>query len=113
MPRVSGKMNRGSELRSDSGELHSAASRMCSAKGAGVGGTGMNRWSRRLAMLCLLLTAFVAWLVPELRTAVVGWIRGEAQYQGRYTSYWRLQAQTWEPIGVYGWGEPRLQIFWA
>jgi len=41
------------------------------------------RWS----LLLVLLAAFAVWLEPT--RVVWGWLRGEAFYQGRPTSYWR------------------------
>jgi hypothetical protein len=47
------------------------------------------RWSLILA----ILAAFVVWLEPT--RVVWGWVRGEAFYQGRPTSYWRAKCDDW------------------
>jgi hypothetical protein len=48
------------------------------------------RWSLILA----ILAAFAVWLDPT--RVVWGWLRGEASYQGRPTSYWRTELRRWE-----------------
>jgi hypothetical protein len=62
---------------------------------------------RRARMPLLLappaLAAALLWFEP---TGVVrGWLRGEAFYDGRPTSYWSRELQTWrqEGRGYYGW----------
>src|SRR5215510_14081773 len=47
------------------------------------------RWS----LILLILAAFAVWLEPT--RVVWGWLRGEAFYQGRPTSYWRLKCDEW------------------
>src|SRR5262245_18206139 len=47
------------------------------------------RWS----LLLVLLAAFAVWLEPT--RVVWGWLRGEAFYQGRPTSWWREESQRW------------------
>ena len=47
------------------------------------------RWRLLLALTLLLLAGGLA-LVPGVRWPVYGWLRGEAFYQGRPTSYWRF-----------------------
>jgi hypothetical protein len=49
------------------------------------------RWSLLLA----ILAAFAVWLEPT--RVVWGWLRGEAFYQGRPTSYWRGDYDNWTP----------------
>ena len=47
------------------------------------------RWS----LIVVTLAAFAVWLEP---TGVVwGWLRGEAFYQGRPTSFWREKCDEW------------------
>ena len=48
------------------------------------------RWSLLLA----LLAAFAVWLEPT--RVIWGWLRGEAFYQGRPTSWWRTELNRWE-----------------
>jgi hypothetical protein len=47
------------------------------------------RWSLLLA----IFAAFAVWLEPT--RVVWGWLRGEAFYQGRPTSYWRDEISRW------------------
>jgi hypothetical protein len=56
------------------------------------------RWSLILA----ILAAFVVWLEPT--RVVWGWVRGEAFYQGRPTSYWRAELEHWQIQEVHGIG---------
>jgi len=49
------------------------------------------RWRSWLALLVLLLLVSSLLLVPSVRWAVHGWLKGEAFYQGKPTSYWREQ----------------------
>jgi len=48
------------------------------------------RWS----LILLILAAFAVWLEPT--RVVWGWLRGEAFYQGRPTSWWRTELNRWE-----------------
>jgi len=48
------------------------------------------RWSLILA----ILAAFAVWLEPT--RVIWGWLRGEAFYQGRPTSYWASEIGAWE-----------------
>jgi hypothetical protein len=50
------------------------------------------RWRLWLTLGLLLLLGSLA-LVPSVRWRVVGWVRGEAFYQGRPTTYWRRQVE--------------------
>src|SRR4249920_1684066 len=47
------------------------------------------RWS----LLLLILAAFAVWLEPT--RIVWGWLRGEAFYEGRPTSYWEAELRHW------------------
>ena len=47
------------------------------------------RWS----LILIILAAFAVWLEPS--RVVRGWLRGEAFYQGRPTSYWREKCDEW------------------
>ena len=49
------------------------------------------RWS----LLLVLLAALVVWLEPT--RVVWGWVRGEAFYQERPTSYWGEELALWKP----------------
>ncbi|MBI3409867.1 MAG: hypothetical protein HY040_16130 [Planctomycetes bacterium] len=54
---------------------------------------------RKYIVTCLLLMAAVAfgiWLDPT--RVVWGWLRGEAFYKGRPTSWWRLELSRWESV---------------
>ncbi|MBI3409866.1 MAG: hypothetical protein HY040_16125 [Planctomycetes bacterium] len=54
-------------------------------------------------LLVLVAVAFGIWLEPT--RVVWGWLRGEAFYQGRPTSWWKKELSCWK------WRlEPRLQI---
>ena len=50
------------------------------------------RWS----LLFVILGAFAVWLEPT--RVVWGWLRGEAFYQGRPTSYWRNEIAQWSIV---------------
>ena len=54
------------------------------------------------SLILLILAAFAVWLEPT--RVVWGWLRGEAFYQGRPTSYWRDEVRRWKPIDF--WGSP-------
>src|SRR5262249_828331 len=43
--------------------------------------------------LCVLAST------PLCCTSIIGFCRGERTYQGRYTSYWRLELKNWDAIG--------------
>lgn len=51
---------------------------------------------KRLRLLLVLIVALLVggalFLLPSVRWPVYGWIKGEAFYEGRPTSYWRLEA---------------------
>jgi len=49
------------------------------------------RWS----LLVFTLAAFAVWLEPT--RVVWGWLRGEAFYQGRPTSFWSREIKQWRP----------------
>src|SRR5438128_8191554 len=59
------------------------------------------RWS----LILFTFAAFPVWLEPT--RVVWGWLRGEAFYQGRPTSYWRyeLARLKWVQSGDCWWGE--------
>jgi hypothetical protein len=44
----------------------------------------------------VIFAAFAVWLEPT--RVVWGWLRGEAFYQGRPTSYWRGELDRWECV---------------
>jgi|SRR5215510_5324043 len=46
------------------------------------------------SLLLAILAAFAVWLEPT--RVVWGWLRGEAFYQGRPTSWWRMELNRWE-----------------
>ena len=50
------------------------------------------RWS----LILVTLAAFAVWLEPT--RVVWGWLRGEAFYQGRPTSYWRSELSRWRNV---------------
>jgi hypothetical protein len=78
----------------------------------------MNR-KLRWSLLIVILAAFAVWLEPT--RVAWGWLRGEAFYQGRPTSWWRVKLQSWtdttpiipiqEPSGVVRWGTTRKPSF--
>jgi len=53
------------------------------------------RWSLILA----IFAAFAVWLEPT--RVVWGWLRGEAFYQGRPTSWWRQELSQWKMHEVW------------
>jgi hypothetical protein len=57
---------------------------------------------RRLYLAGVLLGAtLLALLSPQGQWAVWGWLRGEAFYHGRPTSYWRPKVLDSSPLGYY------------
>ena len=56
------------------------------------------RWS----LIVVILAAFAVWLEPT--RVVWGWLRGEAFYQGRPTSWWRSEIVQWKRINHFGSG---------
>jgi hypothetical protein len=48
---------------------------------------------RRWSLLLVILAAFAVWLEPT--RVVWGWLRGEAFYQGKPTSWWSREIQQW------------------
>src|SRR5436190_8885139 len=67
------------------------------------------RWS----LLLVTLAACAVWLEPT--RVVWGWLRGEAFYQGRPTSYWsrELERLTEVPVFRHGpWEGVPLHRFW-
>src|SRR2546430_1370258 len=58
---------------------------------------------RRLFWIVTLLgcTAFGVWLEPT--RVVWGCLRGEAFYEGRPTSYWRVELERWD-VNYQNWG---------
>jgi hypothetical protein len=59
-----------------------------------------NRRLLRWSLILLILAAFAVWLEPT--RVVWGWLRGEAFYQGRSTSYWALQIEPWDSYCCVG-----------
>src|SRR5262245_31600042 len=59
------------------------------------------RWS----LILVILAAFVVWLEPT--RVVWSWLRGEAFYQGRPTSWWRTELSRWERQ-LWGGGDNKL-----
>jgi hypothetical protein len=57
------------------------------------------RWIR-WSLILLILAAFAVWLEPT--RVVWGWLRGEAFYQGRPTSYWARQIEPWDSCCAVG-----------
>jgi hypothetical protein len=58
------------------------------------------RWS----LILVILAAFAVWLEPT--RVVWGWLRGEAFYQGRPTSWWAGQLDGWEHTEFF-WSQDR------
>jgi hypothetical protein len=54
------------------------------------------RWS----LILVILAAFAVWLEPT--RVVWGWLRGEAFYQGRPTSYWAERIRPWDSYCEFG-----------
>jgi len=55
------------------------------------------RWS----LILVILAAFAVWLEPT--RVVWGWLRGEAFYQGRPTSWWAAEIGRWHFCGKGWW----------
>jgi len=55
------------------------------------------RWS----LILVILAAFAVWLEPT--RVGWGWLRGEAFYQGRPTSWWSRELGYWRLYPMYGW----------
>src|SRR6266700_8445084 len=66
------------------------------------------RWS----LLSLTFAAFTVWLEPT--RVVWGWLRGEAFYQGRPTSYWERILANWDVLtldtGADNWLEVNFEV---
>jgi hypothetical protein len=54
----------------------------------------INRRLLRWSLILLILAAFAVWLEPT--RVVWGWLRGEAFYLGRPTSWWAEQIRPWQ-----------------
>jgi len=54
--------------------------------------------TRRRLCLCLLLLLVALLLLPAVHWRLIGWVKGEAFYQGRPTSYWKWDCQQWEHV---------------
>ena len=52
----------------------------------------------RWLLILVVLAAFAVWLEPT--RVVWGWLRGEAFYDGRPTSFWRHRFLQWERVEV-------------
>ena len=52
----------------------------------------------RWLLILITLAVFTVWLEPT--RVLWGWLRGEAFYQGRPTSYWRDAISRWEKCGM-------------
>src|SRR3954470_12842024 len=65
--------------------------------------TDVRKFLRKRRLLAgLFVMAFLvvaAWFEPTC--AVRGWLRGEAFYQGRPTSYWSRELQHWSRTGFF------------
>jgi len=63
------------------------------------------RWS----LILVILAAFAVWLEPT--RVVWGWLRGEAFYQGRPTSWWAEQLVLWDCQCIGSVGEGAVTSF--
>lgn len=61
-------------------------------------------WLLLLAVVSLTFTG----LYESVTHVGCGWLRGEAFFEGRPTSWWRRELECWE---VHGWGDPRVGIY--
>jgi HEAT repeat protein len=52
---------------------------------------------RRCLWLCLVMLLVALLLLPAVHWRLIGWVKGEAFYQGRPTSYWRIELEQWDP----------------
>jgi hypothetical protein len=59
---------------------------------------------RRRLWLALVLLLFVAasFMLPAVRWRVIGWVKGEAFYEGRPTSYWANEIDEWLTFQALG-----------
>ncbi|OAI53187.1 hypothetical protein AYO44_16200 [Planctomycetaceae bacterium SCGC AG-212-F19] len=48
---------------------------------------------RRWLWLCLTLFGAASFMLPAVHWRVIGWVKGEAFYQGRPTSYWAKEIE--------------------
>jgi hypothetical protein len=66
------------------------------------------RWS----LILVIFAAFAVWLEPT--RVVWGWLRGEAFYKGRPTSYWASQIGRWQLCGkgYWNWREDPREAWW-
>ena len=66
------------------------------------------------SLILVILAAFAVWLEPT--RIVWGRLRGEAFYQGRPTSYWRMEFARWGKSIAYAkdaTGQERRDEFWC
>src|ERR1043166_149159 len=68
------------------------------------------RWKLWLSLLILAGSLFA---LPAVHWRVIGWVRGEAFYQGRPTSYWSMECSQWKHGHIHKYGpwptNPRTQ----
>jgi hypothetical protein len=55
--------------------------------------------------LVALLIVVVGLVHPGIYWRAIGWIRGEAFYNGRPTSYWHAQLDQYEEVWAHCWGQ--------
>ena len=63
------------------------------------------RWS----LIFVALAAFAVWLEPT--RVVWGWLRGEAFYQGRPTSWWAEELDYWQVGYLWNHGD-NIPVYW-
>jgi hypothetical protein len=61
---------------------------------------------RRIILALLAVAALLA--VPAVHWRLIGWVRGEAFYQGRPTSYWAGEIRSFHCVLITGYGENDL-----
>jgi hypothetical protein len=74
-------------------------------RGQAMETTPMQRRWRLLLMLVLLLLVAGSFLLPAVHWRVIGWVKGEAFYKGRPTSYWANDFHHWGQTSI---GEDQL-----
>src|ERR1019366_7855340 len=55
----------------------------------------MKKWLRRILIAALLVGLILVCLYEAATHVGRGWLRGEAFFDGRPTSYWRYQVDQW------------------
>ncbi len=62
------------------------------------------RWTVWLGLSFPVIVG-IAFIHPGVRWPAIGWVRGEAFYKSRPTSYWHAELSHYEETCLFGWGQ--------